>query len=740
MFSLRKRNSSEGASAYPVPETDENSDSGGESSVFQDEGAEVTSIRPLIPVQSSSSILLNDHPTNEEMKKGSRIKKRRSIFQRITKVVEQFMPNSALQTDNNEREGIDVFSYRTYVSTYMVIVICFVMSPMTVYGAYQWLSLRGLHHVTISMTVHASILTSIPWLMKYPYMLEIGGLYSCLSFMFVNWSVVLDTGGYNSHAMCMVLIPILLSQILGSRATALVTTLLVFSMGLFQFIFPPVASHLAPEEESTLGFVALVVSLVMTYLFLYMYEGVFLHVADRLKNTIMQLHETRKALIQSDQRKQEFMSYLCHEIRGPLHIILAMCEFVSSEDSSQEEKEEGINSIRQLATMMTAISNDVLDLSKIESKGLDLETVVVRSESILKNVITCAGYGCSRKVELKLEVGEPGNASALPPPLIEVDPLRLSQILNNLLSNAVKFTQKGFISLKCKRIGPFIPDTVPNLYSDVKDRRSRVWSYVRFEVEDTGCGISHEERKNLFQPYRQANSSVTRKHGGTGLGLVISSLLTSSMGGKLEMTSEVGVGSRFFFTIPVLHGVEKGPLRNVSVGQAAVFFGSRTSPTYHKDDGESESKSNYLDTESNGHCFPHIRKVLAVDDNPINIKILRRILLSLLPATTVIEEAHNGMEAVDKVKAIDKDGGSFDLIFMDVSMPVMDGYTATEQIRRVEGAVDTGIIALTANALSSERGRAMESGMDGFISKPFNRKHLVEALSFVDTLCQTCQC
>lgn len=267
--------------------------------------------------------------------------------------------------------------------------------------------------------------------------------------------------------------------------------------------------------------------------------------------------------------------------------------------------------------------------------------------------------------------------------LLVGDPVRIKQILNNLMSNAVKFTNKGFVEIKAERSKsdkPLGPDRV--LY--------------RFSVEDTGIGISVESRNRLFLPFSQADSSTTRKYGGTGLGLVISKRLTELMGGEIGCESRAGIGSFFHFTVVL--GLSK------KQNQAA----DNSKPK--------EKKTPPLELPE------HIKgsKVLLVEDNEVNQMVAKRLLEK---AGLVVSVADNGFKALEKL-----DEEEFDLVFMDVQMPEMDGLETTRRLRADRRYTKLPILAMTAHALEEDRNISLEAGMNDHITKPINLNDLYAAL------------
>ena len=381
-----------------------------------------------------------------------------------------------------------------------------------------------------------------------------------------------------------------------------------------------------------------------------------------------QLVEARQAAEAANQAKSRFLATMSHEIRTPMNGILGMAQLLLQRQISDAERLEYSRTIFDSGQTLLTLLNDILDLSKVEAGKLTLEMTEFDPARVLRDIQTLFS-DVARKKGLVLTAGWKGNAAHR----YRGDPHRLSQMLSNLVGNAIKFTAKGSVDVEAREI----------------ECAGKV-AMIEFSVSDTGLGIPADKLALLFKPFSQADSSTTRQFGGTGLGLSIVRNLAELMGGSAGVESDDGKGSRFWFRIraEVLESAQTAqPAGDVPVGPDALSVPRRFTG-----------------------------RVLLVDDVRTNRMVAGTMLRKM---GLEVVEAEDGAQAVDKVQQ----GSAFDLVLMDIQMPVMDGYAATQRIRAWEG--ETGqpprtIVALTAGAFEEDRQQALDTGMNDFLAKPFS--------------------
>jgi signal transduction histidine kinase/ActR/RegA family two-component response regulator len=359
--------------------------------------------------------------------------------------------------------------------------------------------------------------------------------------------------------------------------------------------------------------------------------------------------------------KSTFLANMSHEIRTPMNAIVGMAHLVRRGGVSERQAQQ-LDKIDQASQHLLSIISDILDLSKIEAGKLTLEEVDITVASLPNHVLSMLSERAAHKhLALRAEL------DPLPTHLLG-DPTRITQALLNFATNAVKFTEKGSVVIRIRQVDEHEDDVL-----------------LRFEVEDTGIGVSSDAAQRIFEAFEQADASTTRKFGGTGLGLAITKHLAEMMGGTVGMSSTPGKGSIFWFTARL----RKGDGSVTLVHPPEVLDAERILATEHRG-----------------------KRVLLAEDEPVNQELA---LALLTDAGLEVDLAPNGVSALEHVRAND-----YALVLMDMQMPEMSGLEATQAIRRLPGKESLPIIAMTANAFAEDKARCFDAGMNDFIAKPID--------------------
>ncbi|MCL2743065.1 MAG: ATP-binding protein [Planctomycetaceae bacterium] len=411
--------------------------------------------------------------------------------------------------------------------------------------------------------------------------------------------------------------------------------------------------------------------------------------AAQLQESVFQLTEAKTAAETAARAKGHFLANMSHEIRTPMNAVLGLANIVGDkliQYCLPEEREQCrgyINMITSSGNDLLTIISDILDFSKVESNQVEVESIPVSFREIIKSVRTVMRERLESK-NLTLECTDNGGV----PELILSDPTRLRQILNNLVGNAIKFTESGTVTI---RYGAEAEAGKP--------------AALFAAVQDTGIGMTSEQMNRLFQPFSQADSSLTRRFGGTGLGLSISKRLAILLGGDITVASEEGKGSIFTLLLPIRAPQAEDIRRRDEKLQKQLEF---------TDSGIIELTETKPLSSFN---------ILVVDDGRVN-----QIVLSaqLTDAGAEVTLADNGQTAIESIREHEAAGTSFDVILMDMQMPVMDGYEATNRLR--SGGYTRPIIAITAHALSGDCEKTLAIGCNSYLSKPVNKEQLIHTI------------
>ena len=381
------------------------------------------------------------------------------------------------------------------------------------------------------------------------------------------------------------------------------------------------------------------------------------------------LQRAAAAAEEATRMKSEFLANMSHEIRTPMNGVIGFAELALDDDFIPDKTRDFLNKIRVSAMGLLDIIDDILDISKIEAGRMELERTSFSLHEVFKQCETISGVKADEKGVMLYFYAEPHIGKKL-----LGDPTKLRQVLLNLLSNSIKFTNKGMVKLTAV-VEEYRPGGVT----------------IYFEVKDSGIGMTPEQIGKIFEPFAQADTSTTRKYGGTGLGLAISKRLIELMGGRLAVESAYGLGSKFSFTLTFASTDEP---ETADDQDAAPVLAETGRPTFA---GE----------------------VLVCEDNLINQQVIEEHLNRVGLKVTLAANGKQGVEAAERRL---RSGHPFDLIFMDIHMPVMDGLEATQKMLRL--GLKTPIIALTANAMATDKERYLTYGMCDYVAKPFNAQEL----------------
>ena len=389
---------------------------------------------------------------------------------------------------------------------------------------------------------------------------------------------------------------------------------------------------------------------------------------ERIRQRTQELEKAMHGALAASQAKSEFLANISHELRTPMNGLLGMLDLVLDSPVGGEQREQ-VEIAQRCAYSLLDLLNDILDLSKIEAGRMILEKVPFDLRSVAEDCVRAQGAKAQQKgIDLRFEyAGDVTNVTG--------DPLRLRQIVMNLLSNAIKFTEKGRVSVR------------QAVSAGADGKLTMV-----LDVADTGAGIPAEKVPLIFEKFTQADSSISRKYGGTGLGLAITKRLVELQGGQIRVESRVGRGSTFTVEIPFETAPAAEPTVEPRLEQRTAVAAAKQA------------------------------RLLLVEDNAVNQRV---VLAMLRKKNYAIDVANNGQEALDKLERATE---TYNLILMDVQMPILDGLETTKAIRRNNNWDNLPIIAMTAHAMIGDRERCLQAGMNAYISKPVQQAGLIAVI------------
>lgn len=520
-------------------------------------------------------------------------------------------------------------------------------------------------------------------LIGIPFVLKVSQNYKLASAVFTSVSLAIfplclfEYGGLLSPVLIWLpLMPILLGYLLGWKEGMSISLLLAFELIVLSIVNRN-NSSISPEQleqmttHSLSALMAICAGIILSY-----------RLESKKRNKESELSTTQNNLEEALRAKELFWNNISHEIRTPLNGILGMTQVLLEADSSKEQKQL-LRIIKESGVHLKAVLNDVVDYSQLELGDLKIRKGPFEVEPALKKITRMfSEYLAEKDVQLSYEMHKHF------PEALLTDSYRIRQVLIHLVSNAVKFTNTGYIKIR----------------AEVTDLEN----VFMFSVTDSGKGIRKQDQTKIFSTFYQGDVSATREHGGAGLGLALCKRLMDTMDGSIDFESEEGRGSHFFFTLTAmpldlnhdLNLVEKEVLTST-----LTEFKLKTSTIVGNEPEENEPEN-------------HIVDVLIVEDNPVNLTLMETLVKKLGHRVSLAKNGKEALEIMEKQ--------SFDIIFMDIQMPVMDGIECTKNILKIYSVDRPAIVAVTANV--HQREECIELGMDDFIGKPINISKIKRSL------------
>jgi len=417
------------------------------------------------------------------------------------------------------------------------------------------------------------------------------------------------------------------------------------------------------------------------------------------KETEKRLKQERIIADEANNVKDEFLANMSHELRTPMNSVVGMSQLLKMTKMSSEQTDY-VTTINQSSKKLLNLINDILDLSKMDAGKIMLESIPVELDKLINEVVLLERQNTKLPIEVCL--------SNKIPQVVLADPLRVSQVLRKLINNAIKFTEEGLVKVRVSLL-----DEENSNNNDLKIKNE---VKICFDIEDTGIGMSSQQVENIFRSYNQVDASNTRQYGGAGLGLKLCKQLCNLMDGRIVVKSEVGEGTRFLVTLP-FSPMDEDKSKEQNFNQISStkkeyirYDGLKNKPTLQSDEIHEENKKKLKNS-----------KVLVIDDNQVNLIIAKKLLEKNGLFVTTADSGEACIELLENY--------GFDIILMDIQMPMMNGYETTIKIKQKEASKNIPIVALTASVGKDEIKNIQQCGMQGFIEKPIDINHLFKVLA-----------